>query len=192
MWVLHSLGGHPMRPSRIPVRRKGASTFDSTTALFQAGDQSHGEHQTLQPPPGMAQHSPGTGAAVLLTLAGPGTGHGLASLLTPVSVPTGLCQEPPRGVQSTERLFLCQGKGLHPQVWPWWWEAAEGLQLCSTICLGRASGIGERGLQPLCLGPYVCSPSLPCCPLLQHPPAQAPGPASLSSYRQLLSFCAEA
>ncbi|XP_067999178.1 cytosolic carboxypeptidase-like protein 5 isoform X3 [Melanerpes formicivorus] len=103
MWVLHSLGGGPVRPSRIPVWRKGTSTFNSTTALFQAGEQSQSEHQTFQPPPG-------------------------------------LCQEPPGGVQNAKGLFLCQGKGLHPQ----------------------------------------------------HPPGQATGPASLSSYRHLLSFCAEA
>ncbi|XP_069661465.1 cytosolic carboxypeptidase-like protein 5 isoform X1 [Haliaeetus albicilla] len=106
-----SLGGPPLRPSRIPVRRKGATTgqsllglhADSTTAR-RAGKHSHGRPWASQPPPGLCQEAPAL----------------------------------PGGVQSTEGLFLCGGKGLHPQ-----------------------------------------------CP---------PGPAraSLSAYRQLLSFCAEA
>uniref|UniRef100_A0A8B9MMU7 tubulin-glutamate carboxypeptidase n=1 Tax=Accipiter nisus TaxID=211598 RepID=A0A8B9MMU7_9AVES len=106
-----SLGGPPLRPSRIPVRRKGATTGQSllglhadSTAACRARKHSHGGPWASQPPPGLCQEAPAL----------------------------------PGGVQSTEGLFLCGGKGLHPQ----------------------------------------CTPG--------------PARASLSSYRQLLSFCAEA
>ncbi|XP_064304500.1 cytosolic carboxypeptidase-like protein 5 isoform X1 [Phalacrocorax carbo] len=103
-------GRLPPRPSRIPVRRKGAATGQSlpglradSAAARRTGEQSHGGPRASQPPPG-------------------------------------LCQEAPMGQRSPERLLLCGAKGLHPQ----------------------------------------------------HPPGPATGPASLSSYRQLLFFCAEA
>ncbi|XP_042659123.1 cytosolic carboxypeptidase-like protein 5 [Tyto alba] len=86
-------GGPPLRPSRIPVWRKGATTSRS--------------------PPGLPRGEP------------PASQPGLGQ------------QPPPGGAQSAEGLLLHRGKGLHPQ----------------------------------------------------HPPA---GPPSLGSYRQLLSFCAEA
>ncbi|KAM6085732.1 cytosolic carboxypeptidase-like protein 5 isoform 1-T1 [Theristicus caerulescens] len=106
-------GRSPPRPSRIPVRRKGAATGQSlpglradSTAARWAGKHSHGGPRASQPPPGLCQEAS----------APPGAEHG------------------------AQRLLPCRGKGPRPQ----------------------------------------------------RPPGPATGPPSLSSYRQLLFFCAEA
>ncbi|XP_072714194.1 cytosolic carboxypeptidase-like protein 5 isoform X3 [Ciconia boyciana] len=157
-------GGPPLRPSRIPVRRKGAAASQSlpglradSTAARRAGKHSHSGPRASQP---------------------------------------GLCREapaPPGGEQSAERLFLCGGKGLHPQVRP---RRVGGLQRGqgdpgpALPRAGRAragaAALG-RGLRPLRPGPAPARSPPP-----QPPPAPATGPPALGSYRQLLFFCAEA
>ncbi|XP_075000820.1 cytosolic carboxypeptidase-like protein 5 isoform X5 [Calonectris borealis] len=157
-------GGPPPRPSRIPVRRRGAATGQSlpglcadSTAAHRAGKHSHGGSQASQPPPGLCQEAP----------APPGA----------------------------EQLFLCGGKGLHPQVRPCRGRGLRCGQEDPSPALPRAgraragaAALG-RGLQPLC--PSLCGHSLSSP---RSPPSQrlAAGPPSLSSYRHLLFFCAEA
>ncbi|XP_075353685.1 cytosolic carboxypeptidase-like protein 5 isoform X3 [Mycteria americana] len=157
-------GGPPLRPSRIPVRRKGAAASQSlpglradSTAARRAGKHGHGGPRASQP---------------------------------------GLCREapaPPGGEQSAERLFLCGGEGLHPQVRP---RRVGGLQRGqgdpgpALPRAGRARAAAAapgRGLRPPRPGPAPARSPPP-----QPPPAPATGPAALSSYRQLLFFCAEA
>ncbi|XP_068792682.1 cytosolic carboxypeptidase-like protein 5 isoform X3 [Struthio camelus] len=108
-----SPGGLPPRPSRIPVRRKGAAAGQSlaglrsdSAAALRAWKQSYGPPRAAQPPPGLCQGTPAPGA----------------------------------GVRTAGQLFLCESKRLRPK----------------------------------------------------HPPGPAADGPSLSSYRQLLSFCAEA
>uniref|UniRef100_A0A8C4UF78 Cytosolic carboxypeptidase-like protein 5 n=1 Tax=Falco tinnunculus TaxID=100819 RepID=A0A8C4UF78_FALTI len=161
--------GPPLRPSRIPVRRKGATTSQSLPGPL---TNSAAAHRTRKP------------------------SHG-----RPRAVETlpGLCQEAPTapgGVQSAKGLFLCRGKGLHPQVRPHsigGLRCGQGDPSPSLPHAGRAwagaTALG-RGLWPLCPTPSGLSP--PQSPPPQHPAGPPAGPPSLSSYRQLLSFCAEA
>ncbi|XP_062429332.1 cytosolic carboxypeptidase-like protein 5 isoform X2 [Rhea pennata] len=108
-----SPGGLPPRPSRIPVRRKGAAAGQSPTGLRSdsaaarpAWKQSSGAPRAAQPPPGLCQEAPA----------------------------------PSAGLQTAGQLFLCESKRLHPK----------------------------------------------------RPAGPSADSSSLSSYRQLLSFCAEA
>lgn len=89
--------------------------------------------------------------------------------MTPVSVPAGLCQEAPAlpgGVQSTEGLFLCGGKGLHPQVWP---RGIGGAAVCAGLCpVPAGPGQGPRcwggGSSPSALAPAATAPLHPTLP----------------------------
>ncbi|XP_009459371.1 PREDICTED: cytosolic carboxypeptidase-like protein 5, partial [Nipponia nippon] len=83
-----SPGGPPPRPSRIPVRRKGAATGQSlpglrtdSTAAHWAGKHSHGRPRASQPPSGLCQEAPA----------------------------------PPGAQRGTQGLLPRQGKGPHPQ-----------------------------------------------------------------------------
>lgn len=103
--------------------------------------------------------------------------------MTPVSVPAGLCQEAPAlpgGVQSTEGLFLCGGKGLHPQVWP---RGIGGAAVCAgrpqpcfAMCLqalARGRGAGEGAPAPL---PWPPWPQLLSTPLSHTAVPTRPSP----------------
>lgn len=123
--VLRSLGGPPLRPSRIPVRRKGATTGQSllglhadSTAARQAGKHSHGGPWASQPPPGRAQHSPGARAAAYPRRQGLAQGWGAAApvlhlaLHTLAQEGTGTPWEPPT---CCKRQRGCGGLGpQHP------------------------------------------------------------------------------
>ncbi|XP_068535246.1 cytosolic carboxypeptidase-like protein 5 isoform X2 [Anas acuta] len=81
-------GGLPARPSRIPVRRKGAATTQSLPAL-----------------------GPGS------TAVSPAQRHGRAGPCTPHS-PTGPCQAAPVPITGSRSVEQLLGKGLRPQVRP--------------------------------------------------------------------------
>ncbi|KAM9241048.1 LOW QUALITY PROTEIN: cytosolic carboxypeptidase-like protein 5 [Leptosomus discolor] len=211
-----SPGGPPLRPSRIPVRRKGAATGQSlpglhtdSTAAHRAGERSQGGPCASQPPPGRARHGaeelplPDRPCWGLQHPSSPRSAGGREHLparartplvVTPVSRPAGLCQEapvPPGGVQSAEGLLLCRGKGLHPQVRRRGGGWCRQGDLSPTLCqAGRAwagAAVLGRGLWPLYPGAHGPSP-----PHSAPPQGPATAPPSLSSYRHLLSFCAEA
>lgn len=93
-------------------------------------------------------------------------------VVTLVSVPTGPCQEsaaPAVGVLSAEGPVACGGQGA---------RGARGLR-CGQGEPRPAPGRARPAPRP--------GPSPP-----RSPPGPATGPPALSSYRQLLFFCAEA
>ncbi|XP_062478644.1 cytosolic carboxypeptidase-like protein 5 isoform X4 [Pezoporus occidentalis] len=171
--------GRPPRPSRIPVRRKGAVTGQNPPGLHTNSTTAHQARTFSRDRPQASQFPPG------------------------------LCPEPPalpEGVQSAEELLLCGDKVLHPQVRPC--RAAVrtwGPLPSSALCwrgLGRGDSPGEGAPislpQPLCsLTAPSCRPSLaqllPAAPfvlrrsltVLWHPGSPAWGRAGLPLPRAL-------